>query len=131
MQFFRKYFVPYHIPQCWWNNYMCYYSWCASTSSNIPDVPKIQPQEFSSLDSFSLHEQLQQRQTGKEEIWWNCAVFECRNEKVNHAVQGRVKEVKGVGKWKLIKPERSLHVGNYPHIFWLFVVVFWNCDNDS
>lgn len=50
-----------------WNNDMLYFPWCASPSSNIPGVPKIQPQEFSSLDSSGFHMHLEQTQTDKEE----------------------------------------------------------------
>lgn len=48
------------------------------------------------------------------------------NEDVDHTVQGRDKEVKGVRKWKLIKPERSLHVLNYASFSVCFSLYFDN-----
>lgn len=125
MQLFRKYFVSCHVSQCWWNNDMCHFSWCANTSINVPGVPKIQPQEFSSLDSSSFRNQLQQRQTDKKQNMMElCHICNVGNEDADHGVQGRDKVAKGIEKWKLIKPERSLCVPNYAVFSGWFLLYF-------
>lgn len=75
---------------------MCYF-WCTSTSCKIPHVPKIQPQEFSSLDSSSFHKQVTAKTDLQGRKYDGIVLYSNVGNK-GHSVQGRDKEVEGVGK---------------------------------
>lgn len=117
MELFRKCFVSCHILQCWWNNDMFYFSWCSQNSAS--GVFFLGFFQFS--QAVTAKTDWQGRKYDGIVLYSNVGY-----EDVDHGVQGRHKEVKGVRKWKLIKPERSLHVPNYATFSVCFLLYFNN-----